>query len=99
MASARILLELAQVITERAQPGRIDIVQAKQHLLGELSYGQPRSAQVLIASVANLLGTEPLGHPQISLLGRDSVKDVVTAEHPSSPRSAPTSPPARHWPN
>ncbi len=74
--------ELAQVITELAQPGRIDIVRAKQHLLGQLGDGQPHTTEALIASVANLLGTEPLGHPQIDLPGRDSVKAVVTAEHP-----------------
>jgi hypothetical protein len=74
--------ELAQVITEFAQPGRIDIVRAKQHLLGQLADGQPHSAEALIASVASLLGTKPLGHPQIDLPGRESVKAVVTAEHP-----------------
>jgi hypothetical protein len=74
--------ELAQVITEHAQPGRIDIVRAKQHLLGQLGDGQPHPAEALIASVASLLGAEPLGHPQIDLPGRDSVNAVVTAEHP-----------------
>jgi hypothetical protein len=74
--------ELAQVITEHAQPGRIDIVRAKQHLLGQLGDGQPHTAEALIASVAILLGTEPLSHPQIDLPGRDSVKDVVTPKHP-----------------
>jgi hypothetical protein len=74
--------ELAQVITEHAQPGRIDIVRAKQHLLGQLGDGQPHPAEALITSVASLLGTEPLGHPQIDLPGRDSVKDLVTPGHP-----------------
>ncbi len=74
--------ELAQVITELAQPGRIDVIRAKQHVLGQLGDGQPHSAEALIASVARLLGAEPLGHPQIDLPGRDSVKDVVTADHP-----------------
>jgi len=74
--------ELAQVISEVAQPGRIDIVRAKKHLLGELGDGQPHSSEALIASVASLLGAGPLGHPQIDLPGRESVKAVVTAEHP-----------------
>jgi hypothetical protein len=74
--------ELAQVITEVAQPGRIDIVRAKKHLLGELGDGQPHSSEALIASIASLLGAGPLGHPQIDLPGRESVKAVVTAEHP-----------------
>ena len=91
--------ELAQVITEHAQPGRIDIVRAKQHLLGQLGDGQPHPAEALIASIDRLLGAEPLGHPQIDLPGRDSVKDVVTPGIPSPPRSAPTSQPARPWPN
>jgi hypothetical protein len=74
--------ELAQVITEVAQPGRIDIVRAKKHLLGELGDGQPHSSEALIASIASLLGAGPLGHPQIDLPGRESVRAVVTAEHP-----------------
>ncbi len=74
--------ELAQVISEVAQPGRIDIVRAKKHLLGELGDGQPHSSEALIASVASLLGAGPLGHPQIDLPGRESVRAVVTAEHP-----------------
>ena len=39
-------------------------------------------SSTLIASVAALLGAEPLGHPQIDLPSRDSVKTVVTADHP-----------------
>jgi len=74
--------ELAQAVTEHAQPSRIDIVRAKQHLLGQLSSGLPHSAERLIASVAALLGAEPLGRPQIDLPTRDSVKTVVTADHP-----------------
>lgn len=74
--------ELAQVISEVAQPGRIDIVRAKKHLLGELGDGQPHSSEALIASVASMLGAGPLGHPQIDLPGRESVRAVVTAEHP-----------------
>lgn len=74
--------ELAQVISQVAQPGRIDIVRAKKHLLGELGDGQPHSSEALIASIASLLGAGPLGHPQIDLPGRESVKAVVTAEHP-----------------
>lgn len=74
--------ELAQVITELARPGRIDVIRAKQHLLGQLGDGQPHSAEALIANVAKLLGAEPLGHLQIDLPGRNSVKAVVTAEHP-----------------
>ncbi len=74
--------ELAQVISEVAQPGRIDIVRAKKHLLGELGDGQPHSSEALIAGVASLLGAGPLGHPQIDLPGRESVRAVVTAEHP-----------------
>lgn len=58
-------------MTELAQPGRIDIVRAKQHLLGHLGDGQPLHAEALIACVASLLGTEPPGHPQIDLPGRD----------------------------
>jgi hypothetical protein len=58
--------ELAQVITELAQPGRVDIVRAKQQLLGQLADGQPHSTEALIASIASLLGAEPLGHPQIT---------------------------------
>jgi hypothetical protein len=74
--------QLAQVITELAQPGRVDIVRAKQHLLGQLADGQPHSTEALIASIASLLGAEPLGHPQINLPGRNSVKEVVTVDHP-----------------
>lgn len=74
--------ELAHVITELAQPGRIDIVRVKQHLLGQLADGHPHSAEALIASAAILLGAKPLGHPQIDLPGRDTVKAVVTADHP-----------------
>jgi hypothetical protein len=74
--------ELAQVITELAQPCRIDIVRAKKHVLGQLCDGQPHSSQALIASVASLLGAGPLGHPEIDPPGRESVKAVVTAEHP-----------------
>jgi hypothetical protein len=43
--------------------GGIDIVRAKQHLLGHLGDGQPHPAEALIASVASLLGAEPLGRP------------------------------------
>ena len=74
--------ELAQAVTEHAQPSRIDIVRAKQHLLGQLSNGLPHPTDRLIASVVVLLGAEPLGHPHIDLPSRDSVKTVVTADHP-----------------
>lgn len=74
--------ELAQVISEVAQPGRIDIVRAKKRLLGELGDGQPHSSEALIASLASLLGAGPLGNPEIDLPGRESVRAVVTAEHP-----------------
>ena len=74
--------ELAQAVLEHAQPDRIDIVRAKRHLLGQLSDGEPHPSSTLIASVAALLGAEPLGHPQIDLPSRDSVKTVVTADHP-----------------
>jgi hypothetical protein len=74
--------ELAQAVLEHAQPDRIDIVRAKRHLLGQLGHGQPCASSTLIASVAALLGAGPLGHPQIDLPGRDSVKAVVTADHP-----------------
>lgn len=36
----------------------------------------------LIASVATLIGAGPLGHLHIDVPGRDSVKTVVTADHP-----------------
>ena len=43
----------------------------------------PRSPTgTLIASVATLLGAERLGRPPISLPSRDSVKTVITADHP-----------------
>jgi hypothetical protein len=74
--------ELAQAVLEHAQPGRIDIVRAKRHLLGQLGDGGPRPSGALISSVAVLLGTEPLGHLQVDLPSRDSVKAVVTADHP-----------------
>jgi hypothetical protein len=74
--------ELAQAVLEHAQPDRIDIVRAKRHLLGQLGHGHPCASSTLIASVAALLGAEPLGHPQIDLPSRDSVKTVVTADHP-----------------
>ena len=66
---------------ENAQPDRIDIVRAKRHLLGQLGGGS-RVSGTLIASVAALLGAGQLGHPQINLPSRDSVKAVVTADHP-----------------
>jgi hypothetical protein len=50
--------------------------------LGQLSNGQPHSAEALITSVASMVGAKPLGNPQIDLPGRDSVKAVVTADHP-----------------
>jgi hypothetical protein len=74
--------ELAQAVREHAQPDRIDIVRAKRHLLGQLGDGQPHLTRTLIASVATLLGAEPLGHPQIDLPSRDSVRTMVTADHP-----------------
>jgi hypothetical protein len=74
--------QLAQVITELVQPGRIDIVRAKQHLLGQLTDGQPHSTEALIASIASLFGAEPLGHKQTDLSGPNSVGEVVTADHP-----------------
>lgn len=74
--------ELAQAVLEHAQPDRIDIVRAKRHLLGQLGDGQPHPTGTLIASIATLLGAEPLGHPQIALPSRDSVKSVITADHP-----------------
>jgi hypothetical protein len=74
--------ELAQAVPEHAQPDRIDIVRAKRHLLGQLGHGQPCASSTLIASVAALLGAGPLGHPQIDLPSRDSVKAVLSADHP-----------------
>jgi hypothetical protein len=74
--------ELAQAVREHAQPDRIDIVRAKRHLLGQLSGGQPHPSSTLIASVAALLGAEPLGRLQIDLSSRASVKAVITADHP-----------------
>jgi hypothetical protein len=74
--------ELAQAVLEHAQPGRIDVVRAKRHLLGQISGGQPHPSGTLIASVAALLGAEPLGRLQIDLPSRASVKAVVTADHP-----------------
>jgi hypothetical protein len=74
--------ELAQTVAEHARPGRIDIVRAKRHLLGQLSDGLPHPAGTLIVSVATLLGADPLGHLQIDLPSRDSVKALVTADHP-----------------
>jgi hypothetical protein len=44
--------------------------------------GQPHPTGTLIASVATLLGAERLGRPQIALPSRDSVKTVITADHP-----------------
>ena len=74
--------ELAQAVLEHAQPDRFDIVRAKRHLLGQLGDGQPYASGTLITSVAALLGAGQLGHPQIDLPSRDSVKAVVTADHP-----------------
>jgi hypothetical protein len=92
--------ELTQAVREHVQPDRIDIVRAKRHLLGHLGNGQPLATSTLIASVATLLGAEPLGHPQIDLPSRDSVKAVVTADHPvSAAIRAPISQHARHWRN
>src|SRR5580704_10886467 len=86
--------ELAQAVLEHAQPDRIDIVRAKQHLLGQLGDGQPHPTGTLIASVATLLGAERLGRPQPC--------PAATRSRPSSPltirslrRSAPISPHAR----
>jgi hypothetical protein len=73
--------ELAQAVLEHAQPNRIDIVRAKRHLLGQLGTGHPCAFSTLIASVAALLGAEPLGPPPISLPSRNSVKDQTTADH------------------
>ena len=55
--------ELAQAVREHAQPDRIDIVRAKRHLLGQLGDGHPHPASTLMASVATLLGAEPLASP------------------------------------
>ena len=74
--------ELAQAVTEHTQLNRIDIVRAKQHLLGLLGDGLPHPVGALIASVAALFGAELLGHPHIDLPRRDSVKTVITADHP-----------------
>ncbi len=74
--------ELAQAVLKHAQSDRIDIVRAKRHLLGQLGDGQPHPIGTLIASVATLLGAERLGRPQIALPSRDSVKTVITADHP-----------------
>jgi hypothetical protein len=63
------LPELAQAVLGQALPGRVDIVRAKQHLLSQFSDGLPHPAGTLIASVAALLGAEPLGHPQIAAAG------------------------------
>jgi hypothetical protein len=41
-----------------------------------------RTSGALIASNATLLGAERLGHPQIALPSRDSLKTVVIADHP-----------------
>jgi hypothetical protein len=71
--------ELARVIIELCSAGRIDIVRAKQHVVGQLDDGQPYPAEALIASVASMLGAEPLGQPQITLPGRDSVRDFLPA--------------------
>ena len=81
--------ELAQAVTELAQPSRIDIVRAKRHLLAQISDGLPHPVEALIANVAHLLGAEPLGYPQMDLPARDSVKTMVTTEHPFPLRSAP----------
>lgn len=74
--------ELAKAVTEHAQPSRIDILRVKRYLLGQLADGLPHPADALVASIANLLGAEPLGHLRIDLPGRDSVMDVVTSDHP-----------------
>ena len=72
--------ELAQAVLKHAQPDRIDIVRAKRHLLGHLGDGEPHPASTLIASVT--LGAEPLAYPRVELPSRDSVKTVITADHP-----------------
>ena len=74
--------ELAQAVLKHAQSDRINIVRAKRHLLGQLGDGQPHPIGTLIASVATLLGAERLGRPQIALPSRNSVKTVITADHP-----------------
>ncbi len=74
--------ELAQAVREHAQPDRIDIVRAKRHLLGQLGDGHPHPASTLMASVATLLGAEPLASPRVELPSRDSVKTLITADHP-----------------
>jgi hypothetical protein len=81
MEGVRVISRTRQAVLEHAQPGRIDIVRAKRHLLGLLGDGQPHPSSALIASVAALLGAEQLGHPQIALPSRDSVKTVITADH------------------
>jgi hypothetical protein len=88
--------ELAQAVREHAQPDRIDIVRAKRHLLGQLGDGQPHPTSTLMASVAALLGAEPLAYPRVELPSRDSVTTLITADHPVP---APISPHARHWRN
>jgi AcrR family transcriptional regulator len=74
--------ELAQAVIEHAQPGRIDVLRAKRHVLGQLGDGRPHSSAALIASIEALLEALPLDHYQVDLPSRDSVKAVVTAEHP-----------------
>lgn len=69
-------------MVEHAQPGRIDVVRAKRHVLGQLADGGPHSSAALIASIEALLGVPPLDPYQVDLPSRDSVKVLVTAEHP-----------------
>jgi hypothetical protein len=92
----RTVLRIAQAVREHAQPDRIDIVRAKRHLLGQLGDGQPHPTSTLMASVAALLGAEPLAYPRVELPSRDSVTTLITADHPVP---APISPHARHWRN
>ena len=49
---------------------------------GQFGDAQPHPTGTLIASVATLLGAERLGRLQIALPSRNSVKSVITANHP-----------------
>ena len=75
--------ELADIVAELVQPSRIDIVRAKRLVLQELADGLTHSAGELLETVATMLQTEPFTRAQVDLPDRESIREVVTADHPA----------------
>ena len=69
-------------IADLARPTRVEIIRAKQRILGRLSDGLPHRSGELLGEVAEMLGTTPLGYFEIELPDRRSGMDVLRADHP-----------------